>query len=82
MNGETYIKRRFVILILRQILFWRTNQEEREGHEREMTEMYTGFWWGKPKTRDPLEDLGVDGRIASKCIIIGLINCRTQLPGG
>jgi len=34
-----------------------------------MRERYTGFWWGKPKTRDRLGDLSVDGRIALKCIL-------------
>jgi len=26
-------------------------------------EVHVGFWWGDPKERDHLEDLGVDGRI-------------------
>jgi hypothetical protein len=34
-----------------------------------MRERYTRYWWGKPKTRNRLEDLGVDGRIALKCIL-------------
>jgi len=25
--------------------------------------IHTAFWWGDEKQRDPLEDLGVDGRI-------------------
>ena len=24
---------------------------------------WTGFWWGNPRERDHLEDIGVDGRI-------------------
>ena len=30
--------------------------------------MYTGFWWGNPRERDKLEDLGVDGRIILRLI--------------
>jgi hypothetical protein len=26
-------------------------------------EMYTGFWWGNPRERKHLEDIGVDGMI-------------------
>jgi len=26
-------------------------------------EVYTGFWWGNLRARDPLEGPGVDGRI-------------------
>jgi len=44
-------------------------KKNEKGHEWEIRERYTGFWWGKPKTRDRLEDLGVDGRIALKCIL-------------
>jgi hypothetical protein len=31
--------------------------------------MYTGFWWGKIKERDHLNDLGVD-----RTIIQGILN--------
>jgi hypothetical protein len=31
-------------------------------------EVHTGFWWGKLRTRDHLEDLGVNGRIILKRI--------------
>jgi hypothetical protein len=31
-------------------------------------EMYTVFWWGNPRERDQLEDLGVDGRILLRLI--------------
>ena len=31
--------------------------------------MYKGFWWGKLRDRDHLEDQGVDGRIILKCIL-------------
>ena len=30
--------------------------------------MCTGFWWGNPRERDHLEDVGIDGRIILKCI--------------
>ena len=28
----------------------------------EIGEVHTGFWWGDPRERDHVEDLGVDGR--------------------
>jgi hypothetical protein len=28
----------------------------------------TGFWWGDPRERDYLKDLGIDGRIILKWI--------------
>jgi len=31
--------------------------------------MHTGFWWGKLKESDHLDDLGLDGRIILKCIL-------------
>jgi hypothetical protein len=41
-----------------------------EGHvaRRERREVHTGFWWGKVRERDHLEDLGVDGMIVLKWI--------------
>ena len=30
--------------------------------------MHTEFWWGNPKDRDHLEDLGVDGKTLKKTI--------------
>jgi len=31
--------------------------------------MYTGYWWGDLRERDPLESLGVDGHIILKWIL-------------
>ena len=31
--------------------------------------MSTVFWWGNPKDRDHLENLGVDGRKILKCML-------------
>jgi len=41
-----------------------------EGHVARMgrEEVYTGFWWENLRERDPLEDLGVHGRIILKWI--------------
>ena len=33
-------------------------------------ETYTGFWWGNLRERDHCEDLGVDGRIILRWVII------------
>jgi hypothetical protein len=33
-------------------------------------ELYTGFWWGKLRERDHLEDSGVDGRIILRWIFM------------
>jgi hypothetical protein len=32
-------------------------------------QMHTGFWWGKLREIDPVEDLGLDGRIILKLIL-------------
>jgi len=49
------------------ILFGWSNREEWDGrgmyHVWGRGEAYTGFWWGKPRKRDHLEDPSVDGRI-------------------
>jgi hypothetical protein len=31
-------------------------------------DLYTGFWWGKLRERDYLEDQGIGGRVILKCI--------------
>ena len=53
-------------------------------------EIYTGFWWGKQRKRDHLEDPGVDGRIILRWIFrkwdvgtwTGLIWLRMGRGGG
>jgi hypothetical protein len=35
-------------------------------HEWETGEVCTGLWWGDPRERDHLEDLGIDGSINIK----------------
>jgi len=37
-------------------------------HIWETGEVCAGFWWGKPRERDNLEDVCVDGRIILKCM--------------
>jgi len=51
--------------------------------------VYTEFWWGNLRERDPLEDLSVDGRIIIKWIFrkldgagTGLIWLRIGADGG
>jgi hypothetical protein len=31
-------------------------------------EVHTGFWWGDPREKDRMQDLGVDGRVILKRI--------------
>jgi hypothetical protein len=53
-------------------------------------EEHTGFWWGDPRERNNLCDLGVDGRIVLKwifikwdvCVWICLIWLRMGTDGG
>jgi len=41
-------------------------------------EAYTGFWWGNPRERDHLEDLGIDGKIILRWIFRKLdVGART-----
>jgi hypothetical protein len=55
----------------------------------ETGEMHKGFWWGDPRERDHLEDLGVGRRIILKWIFknrnreewIGLIWLRVGTGG-
>jgi hypothetical protein len=35
-------------------------------HVWAIEEVHTGFWWGNPRERDHLKDLGVDGKIILK----------------
>ena len=37
-------------------------------HVRGTGEMHTGLWWGDLRERDPLEDLGAEGRIILKLV--------------
>ena len=54
----------------------------------EKGEMCAGFWWRNLRTRDYLEDLGIDSRIILKCILknrmwawAGLIWLRIRTGG-
>jgi len=42
-------------------------------------EVHTGFWWGKLKKRDRLEDLNVDGKklklVLNRMRVLGLKSC-------
>jgi len=38
-------------------------------HIWETGEVHTGFWWGKPRERDNLEDVRIDSRIILKCML-------------
>jgi hypothetical protein len=40
---------------------------------RGRAEKCTRFWWEGSKERDDMEDLGVDGRVESKCILVILV---------
>jgi hypothetical protein len=42
-------------------------------------EVHTGFWWGDPRERDHLEDLGIDGKIIIKLIFKKWDGARTGL---
>ena len=35
-------------------------------HMREITKIYTGFWWGNLTQRDCLEDVGLEGQVILK----------------
>jgi len=56
----------------------------------EPDEVHTGFWWGDPRERNHLEDLGVGGRVILKWIFkrwdweawTGLFPFRRGLGGG
>ena len=52
-------------------------------------EVHKGFWWGTPRVKSQLEDLGVEGRIILKCILkkwdgawTGLMWLRIGAGGG
>ena len=42
-------------------------------------EMHTGCWWGKLKERDHLEDLGIDGSLVLKWILMLSLNYHVYL---
>ena len=43
--------------------------------------MYVEFWWGNLKTRDHLEDLGLDGRILTfKSLAVSFRTNRFNIP--
>jgi hypothetical protein len=52
--------------------------------------VHTGFWLGKPRERDHMEDLGVDERMILQCMLnksfgkvwTGLIWLRLGTSGG
>jgi len=58
---------------------------------RDIEDVHIGFWWGNPREREHLQDLGVDGRIILKLIYkkwdgeawTGLIACdySNEPPG-